>query len=125
MFVLLILVLPVRRIKYLFILEVLFCRVEKKGPPECLKNGCLEAVKTLIVVAGDAGQEMFSVPLNIFANPRKLINPAISVTVVKTIDEDWAGSKPKDFNITGMTAPEKAAMTMDKTIAMPMTIESP
>ena len=59
------------------------------------------------------------------ANPRKLINPTTSVTVVSIIDDDCAGSWPIDFNRIGITAPEKPAITIENTMETQITIDNP
>lgn len=59
------------------------------------------------------------------ASPRKLKNPTTSVTVVRMIEEDCAGSWFSDLRIMGMTAPEKPAMHIDVTIEIPITIVRP
>jgi len=59
------------------------------------------------------------------ASPRKLKNPTTSVTVVKMIEDDWAGSWFSDLRMMGMTAPASPAMHIDVTIEMPITIVRP
>ena len=59
------------------------------------------------------------------ANPRKLKNPATSVTVVKMIDDDCAGSCFNDRRMMGMIAPENPAMSMEITMETPMTAVNP
>ncbi len=54
------------------------------------------------------------------ARPRKLKNPTISVIVVSTIDEDWAGSCFMAFNVIGIMAPDSPAITIEITIDKPM-----
>jgi hypothetical protein len=43
---------------------------------------------------------------NIVANPRKLKNPITSVTVVRIMDEDCAGSCPATVMRMGIAAPD-------------------
>ena len=45
------------------------------------------------------------------AIPRKEKNPTMSVTVVSTIDDDWAGSMPSRLSVIGTSAPAKPAAT--------------
>jgi hypothetical protein len=59
------------------------------------------------------------------ANPKKLRKPTMSVTVVNIMDDDEAGSCPKDCKIIGMSAPEKPAMAMDNIMEIPITTASP
>ena len=59
------------------------------------------------------------------ASPKKLMNPTMSVTVVRIIEEDWAGSCPIAVNIIGITAPENPAIIMEQTIAVPITAANP
>lgn len=61
----------------------------------------------------------------IVARPKKLKNPATSVTVVKMIDEDWAGSCLSARRMMGMMAPENPAMTIESTMEIPITIVNP
>jgi len=51
--------------------------------------------------------------------------PTTSVTVVKMIDEDCAGSWRSAVSAIGMTAPENPASVIDRTIDMPMTRVNP
>ena len=62
---------------------------------------------------------------NKVARPRKLKNPTTSVTVVRMIDEDCAGSWPKASKIIGITAPDKPAATIEMIIEMPITRARP
>ncbi len=59
------------------------------------------------------------------ARPRKLKNPATSVTVVKIIDDDCAGSCFRDLRIMGMMAPENPAISIEMTMDTPMTMVKP
>ena len=59
------------------------------------------------------------------ANPRKLKKPTISVTVVSTIEDDWAGSCPATFKSIGITAPDNPAMAMEMIMEMPITRDKP
>jgi hypothetical protein len=54
------------------------------------------------------------------AIPRKLKKPTKSVTVVRMIDEDWAGSYRRAVNSIGITAPENPAGVIEITIDTPM-----
>ena len=47
--------------------------------------------------------------------------PATSVTVVRMIDEDWAGSCPRALRTVGMAAPAIPATTIAITMETPMT----
>ena len=49
---------------------------------------------------------------NMTAKPRKDAKPTISVTVVRKIDDDCAGSRPNFLRMSGMSAPDKAAAPM-------------
>ena len=59
------------------------------------------------------------------ASPRKLANPMTSVTVVKKIDEDCAGSCPSAVSRSGIAAPATAAIVIERVIAMATTSASP
>ena len=59
------------------------------------------------------------------AMPKKAKNPAISVTVVRIIDDDVAGSCPSLVKITGMMAPAKPAATIASTIDHMITATRP
>ena len=63
--------------------------------------------------------------MNNVAIPRKLKNPAISVIVVKKIEDDCAGSCPDTVSMMGITAPDTPAMIIDSIMDMKMTIVSP
>jgi len=58
--------------------------------------------------------------MKITAKPRNEAKPTQSVTVVRKIDEDCAGSRLRAFNMRGIVAPERPAATiftiMDKKI---------
>ena len=56
------------------------------------------------------------------AIPRKLKNPATSVTVVRKMLEDWAGSWPTLVRMIGIAAPAILAITIDRIIATQITI---
>ena len=47
---------------------------------------------------------------NAVASPRNAVNPTMSVTVVRNIDADCAGSRPSDLRISGIIAPDNAAI---------------
>ena len=55
------------------------------------------------------------------AVPRKEMNPATSVTVVRIIDDAVAGSWPTRVSIIGTRAPDIPAAIMDRTMATAMT----
>ena len=59
------------------------------------------------------------------ARPKKLKKPATSVTVVKMIDDDCAGSCLRDLRMMGIIAPENPAMSMEITMETPMTMVKP
>ena len=59
------------------------------------------------------------------AMPRKLKKPTMSVTVVRMIEEDCAGSCPTEVKIIGMTAPDKPAAIIEMTIDIMMTNANP
>ena len=71
---------------------------------------------------GTAG---YSMEMNNVAMPRKLKNPAMSVIVVRKIDDDWAGSWPDTVSIIGITAPETPAMIIDSIMEKKITIVRP
>ena len=54
------------------------------------------------------------------AKPKKLKNPTTSVTVVKTIEEDWAGSCFMACNAIGIIAPDNPAITIEIIIDNPI-----
>jgi len=68
---------------------------------------------------------MFRAVASRVAKPRKLKKPTTSVTVVRIIEDDCAGSCPNVFRMIGITAPEKPAITTDIIIEMPITAASP
>lgn len=59
------------------------------------------------------------------AIPRKDMNPATSVTVVRIIDEDCVGFWPIRVSVMGINAPAISAATVDITIDTRITRESP
>ena len=59
------------------------------------------------------------------AIPRKLKKPTTSVTVVRMIDDDWAGSCRSAVRTIGIAAPARPAATIDRTIERPITRVSP
>ena len=59
------------------------------------------------------------------ASPKKLKNPTTSVTVVNTIEEDWAGSCLSAFKAMGMIAPDNPAMTIEIIMDRPMMKTNP
>jgi hypothetical protein len=59
---------------------------------------------------------------NIKAKRRNAKKPIISVTVVKIILDDWAGSAPSFFITMGMAAPAKPAAIRFTIIPKPTTI---
>ena len=66
-----------------------------------------------------------SISASNFANPRKLKKPTTSVTVVKIIEEDCAGSWPTVLSKIGISAPDNPAITMEKIMAIPITPDNP
>lgn len=59
------------------------------------------------------------------AKPKKLRKPQISVTVVKIMEEEVAGSCPMALSAIGITAPAKPAMIIDNIIEIPITMAIP
>ncbi len=54
------------------------------------------------------------IPEAAVAKPKKLRNPTTSVTVVRMIDEAWAGSWPNFSSRIGIEAPASPAIAMDE-----------
>src|SRR5262245_48966765 len=59
------------------------------------------------------------------AIPRNDMNPATSVTVVKMIDDDCAGSWPSRVSAIGISEPAMLAITIDATIEITITSARP
>ena len=59
------------------------------------------------------------------AKPKKLRNPQMSVTVVRMIEEDVAGSCPIAFKPIGIIAPANPAISIEMTIEMAITMAIP
>ncbi|MBF8270512.1 MAG: hypothetical protein HW386_2221, partial [Gammaproteobacteria bacterium] len=53
-------------------------------------------------------------PINRVAMPRKLKKPMTSVTVVRKIEEEVAGSCPSLVSSTGIMAPDMEAIIIDR-----------
>jgi hypothetical protein len=69
--------------------------------------------------------QRYSVLDSSVASPRKLKNPTLSVTVVRMIDDDWAGSCRTATSASGTAAPARSAHVIDTTIDVPITAASP
>src|SRR5687768_12229167 len=59
------------------------------------------------------------------ARPRNVMNPAMSVIVVRTIDDDCAGSWRRLLRMSGTAAPDMPATLIEITIAVPITSARP
>src|SRR5690606_35260435 len=66
-----------------------------------------------------------SIPDSSVAIPRKLAKPTMSVTVVRMIDEDCAGSCPIIVSIVGTSTPQIPAAILERTMEAPITSASP
>src|SRR5439155_6021603 len=75
--------------------------------------------------AGGAHVHGHSADAKMVARPRKVRNPVTSVTVVRTIDDDCAGSWRSPLRISGTAAPAMPASVIAISIARPITTASP
>lgn len=78
-----------------------------------------------LVCASHEAMTAYSRFENRVAIPRKLKKPVTSVTVVRRIDEDWAGSWPIAVRKSGIAAPNIPAIAMERIMDTPITPASP